>query len=88
MRFEFGENEEQKEEQKYFFEDEFDEFDENDIIEMAQVNLVSYDINQKILQSAIKVAENSLFWRFKSPRKKLELIKNIYQGFSKLIEEE
>jgi len=85
MRFEFGENEEQKEEQKYFFEDEFDE---NDIIEMAQVNLVSYDLNQKILQSAIKVAENSLFWKFKRPRKKLELIKKIYRAFSKLIEEE
>ena len=85
MRFEFEENEEQKEEQRYFFEDEFDE---DEIIEMAQVNLVSYDLNQKILQASIQVAEHSFFWRFKSLNKKLKLIREIYLAFSKLIEEE
>ena len=88
MRFEFGENEEQKKEQKYFFEDDEFELDEDDLMEMAQVNLVSYDLNQKVLQASIQVAENALFWRFKSVHKKLELIEKIYRGFSKLIEEE
>ena len=67
---------------------EDDKLDEDVIIEMAQVNLVSYDLNQKILQASVQVAENSFFWRFKSVNKKLKLIRKIYLAFSKLIEEE
>lgn len=58
-----------------FDEDEnFDDFDE-----MISIDLTNININQKIMETAISIAEKTWFWNFRSLNKRLEILEKIYQ---------
>lgn len=68
--------------------DEIDWDDEEEMLRMAQMDLVASDLNQRLLESTIKLLEKSWFWRFKSIEIKLEMIESVYVQLSKLLASE
>lgn len=81
---------------KFYFEDNFEDEDEDDFedemiekgihedkVALAQLDLFELELNKKILIMAIKICENSFFWKLYSMNKKMNLISNSY---NKLIE--
>lgn len=56
-------------------------------LEQDQINLVTEELNQSLLEMAVKIAEKSWFWRFKSPASKASIITRIYKRMKKLIRE-
>ena len=69
--------------------DEFEHLnDGSEIIGFAQIDLMAFQLNQKLLKKAVDLAEKSLFWRFRSLETKLKKIETIYQSLKKLLEEQ
>jgi hypothetical protein len=52
---------------------------------MRTLELDERDLNSKILFKTIKGLEKSWFWRFKSPAKKLKMIKQAYLFYFELL---
>ena len=58
------------------------------VAEMLEAGLGFQELDQSMVYLAVKVAEKSLFWRFRSMSKKLAEINEAYAFLSKLVEEE
>jgi hypothetical protein len=76
-RFNFGEDEENED-----YEDEEKFIQGPDFFSMAQFPLE----NENLIGSAIKICENSFFWKFYSIEKKIKLIKKTYSFLEKLVD--
>ena len=60
--------------------------EKKELIEVLKVQLYQKEINQELLLRTIKYLSKSFFWRFKSQRKKLQLILETYQTFKILVD--
>jgi hypothetical protein len=58
-----------------------------EFMHMAQLDLASVDLNQKLLAESIKMLERSWFWRFYSLETKLVKIRKTYEDLTRLMEE-
>ena len=58
-----------------------------EFMHMAQLDLASVDLNQKLLAESIKMLEKSWFWRFRSVETKLTMIRKTYEELTRLMEE-
>lgn len=102
MRYFNGKNpnpndDEYKEEVDNFFGEEDDddedyEDDEEDLAAEAreiaeELDLVNFDLNQKLLDRAIRVSEKTFLWRWRSHNTKLRIIAETYMFLDKLIQE-
>lgn len=56
------------------------------LIEAAKLELIQKDLNYSTLIETLNYLEKSIFWRFKSKRKKLDLIIETYQTFKALVD--
>jgi len=56
-----------------------------EIMNIMHVDLVQIELNQKLLEQATKIAEKSLFWKFRSTKSKLEAIENIYETIADMV---
>lgn len=62
--------------------------DSDGLVEIMHMDLAQSELNQHLLSKAIDVAKEGFFWRFKSNKKKLEEIKNIYSQLIQMTEDE
>jgi len=60
---------------------------EFEMMHMAQLDLASVDLNQRLLAESIRMLEKSWLWRFRSIKSKLELIKKSYTELTSLMEQ-
>lgn len=60
--------------------------DENDIMGAMQLDIAEQQLNQELLDRAIKIAKQSWFWSFKSVEKKMLKIELVYNHLKKIIE--
>jgi hypothetical protein len=56
-------------------------------LQMAQTGMLITELNQKMLQIALQLAEKTWFWRWKSPEKKLKIVENIYNKLNDIIDQ-
>lgn len=76
------------EEDEDFRDEDFEEFGNNEtILGFAQIDVMSAELSQKLLQKAIDFCENSFFWRFRSKDAKLIMIEETYSKFKAFLEE-
>ena len=79
--------------------DYFEEEDENnqevneeesaeDVVDLANLDLIALGINGRILKMSIDLAASTWFWRFRSLDFKLKSINRIYHKFMELVSEE
>jgi hypothetical protein len=66
--------------------DDVGQTDANMIVEMAQLDLVVYDLNLRLLSEVVRSLEKSCFWKFKTNKTKMRLIQETYELFNKLIQ--
>ncbi len=87
-RFDADDNEEFQDELEEMFEFEFDEdfAAKSEIISVLQLDLVEYDINQKLLQTVIKMCEKSWGWRFRRTKTKVRIITEAYKSLADLMD--
>ena len=55
-------------------------------MDVFQLNLVQYELNQSLIAKTIAFLEKSWFWKFKSVEIKLKLIEETYNKFKELSE--
>jgi hypothetical protein len=60
--------------------------EKKELIEVLKVQLYQKEINHELLLRTIKYLSKGLFWKFKSQRRKLQLILETYQTFKILID--
>lgn len=60
--------------------------DNDDMITVMQMELARTELNQKLLDRAILLAEKAWFWQFRSNEYKTKQISRIYQNFLSLTE--
>lgn len=79
---------------KYFDEDHDDDDDFDDVyheeskqLKLAELALVEFNLNRRILGNVVKMLENSFWWRFLSYKTKLNMIRNTYHELNNLIED-
>lgn len=53
----------------------------------AQIDLVSIDLNQRLLDSAIEICRDSWLWRFYTTGRKLKLVNEVYRQLDLLMAE-
>lgn len=86
------EDDDQKRDIEKFFEipdDEGSDADMNEnILNIAQMELISTELNQKVLFESIRMLEKSFFWRFRRYKTKLNMIAEVYKNFLLLLSEE
>jgi len=58
-----------------------------EFMHMAQLDLASVDLNQKLLAESIKMLEKSWLWRFRSMETKLTMVRKTYEDLTRLMEE-
>jgi len=58
------------------------------IAAMMQMDIAQSELNQHLLEKAIKIARESLFWRFRATSWKMKEIEKIYRQLLKLTEDE
>lgn len=92
----FGE--EPEDEQQFSFDDGYNDDDEDedtegvayidpsDFVDMMQMDLAQTELNQHLLGKAIDIAQQSLFWRFRSTAWKMHTIKKIYRDLLEMTE--
>jgi hypothetical protein len=86
-RFDYDNSDEYRDDIDQFFGDEDDDEEyELGVIEMLQANFVAFDLNRKLLKTAIKMAERSFLWRFWPIRWKLKAISDTYYTLNSLVE--
>lgn len=95
-RFNYGENEDYRDDNKFFEDEDHEEYDEYEgddryeeevnLLEIIHINLEAIDINRRILSSAIKIAEKSFLWRLWPINWKLNVISNIYHTLDSLVD--
>lgn len=81
---------------EYEDDDKDDEMDENiaddlflkdQIISVQQENndILKMEADEKLLETAVRVCENSWFWAWRSPVSKVKVIKRVYKQFKSLL---
>lgn len=90
-RFDYDENEEYREDVDRFFEEDDGMIPEqynmkDDEIQELQIDFVNRDLNYRILRSAIKMCEKTLFWKFRTHKTRLSMIADAYNKFRELEE--
>lgn len=60
--------------------------EKRELVQAIRLQLLQKEINHSILNKTIKYLEKSLFWRFKSAQRKLDLIVDTYQNFKALVD--
>lgn len=80
----FNEDEEMEDEEgeAYAF------IDESDLIGAMQLDIAEQELNQEMLEKAMKIAKQSWFWIFKSSSAKMSEIEFIYKKLKKIADEE
>jgi len=96
-RFNYDDNEEYREDVDKFFSEEgegdlSDEqykaiIEEERAIQQLQIRFVHRDLNHRILRTAIRACEKSIWWRFCRHTTKLKMIDATYKQLRKLEEE-
>lgn len=90
--FNYDDDDDQKRDIEKFFEipdDEGSDLEMNEnILDIAQMELQSAELNQRILFEAIKMLEKSFFWRFRRYKTKLNMVAEVYKGFVLILREE
>ncbi len=89
-RFNYDDHEDFKEEIDNFWlgEDDSDEpyVEKGDIINMLQIDMVEYELNQRTLATAFNLCKSSFLWRFRSLASKLKMLKQVYSNFSEVLD--
>ena len=97
-RFDYDGSEDYRDEVNQFFDD--DDYDEDDyddddeyvrdasLIEIVHTNLATLDLNRKLLEAAIKVAEKNFLWALWPMQWKLQAISEAYDTLDKLVDTE
>lgn len=97
-RFNYEDNDEYREDVDKFFSEEQAEGDLSDedykiimeeekAMQQMQINFVNRDLNHRILRTAIRTCEKSIWWWFSKHATKLKMIQTAYKQFRKLEEE-
>jgi hypothetical protein len=60
----------------------------SEIIGFAQIDLMSSELDQRLLETTIAFLEKSFWWKFKSADSKLRLIEQTYKRLRKVTAEE
>jgi hypothetical protein len=60
--------------------------EKNELIEVLKTQLYQKKMNQELLMRVVKFLSKSFFWRFKTQKKKLQLIIETYQTFKVLVD--
>jgi hypothetical protein len=89
-RFDSDENDEFQDELEHMFDFEFDDelTEKTNIINVLQLDLVEYDLNQRLLSIVIKMLEKSFMWKFRSLSSKQKAIREQYQAMLALVDRE
>lgn len=97
-RFNYEDNDEYREDvDKFFSEEATGELtpeqykqlmEEEQAFQQMQARLVYRDFNHRVLRSAIRMCEKSLWWWFYSQDTRLRLIENAYKRLKKLEEDQ
>lgn len=66
--------------------DEYEDVADNDVVDLAQIDLLDKKLNQSLLDSVISLLSKSFFWKFRPLDSKLEIIENTYKKFRSLVE--
>lgn len=83
-RFNFEDNEEFPDERvpdlEELTESEYEQLVEHaEFVDLKNLNLREFDLNQKLVYKAIKLCENNFLWKFRTTKKKLLLVKEAYE---------
>tara|TARA_Y100000034_G_scaffold40932_1_gene50380 strand:- start:1573 stop:1908 length:336 start_codon:yes stop_codon:yes gene_type:complete len=62
--------------------------EKGDIINMLQIDMVEYELNQRILTAAYKLCKSSFWWRFRTVKSKIAMVKFVYLNFVELLDRE
>ena len=61
-------------------EEEFTAYiDEEDLMRLLEEQVAHIKLNQNLLKMAIAIAKTKLFWNYKSEKKQMNIVNNIYQ---------
>lgn len=60
--------------------------EKRELVEAIKLQLMQRELNSFVLTETLKYLEKNWFWRFKSKKKKLELIVETYQLFKALVD--
>lgn len=58
---------------------------DTDVLGAMELDLAEVSLNHQLLDRAIKVAKQNVFWWFKSPAKKMKCIEKIYRRLDRLV---
>jgi hypothetical protein len=59
--------------------------DQDRYIEMSEINNTQHSINQYTMDIAVNILEKSWLWRFRSAKKKLEMVAEMYHHLTEMI---
>lgn len=98
-RFEFEDGDEFQDDNLFEADDDGDEgegmelnseyiklLEKKELIEALKITVYQKEINQELLFKTVDFLSKSFFWKFKSNRKKLQLIVETYQTFKTLVD--
>ncbi len=77
------------EDENFYLDEDDDDIEDDEygqLVDVFQLNLVQYELNQNLIAKTIAFLEKSWFWKFKSTEKKLKLIEETYNKFKELSE--
>jgi len=89
-RFNFEDSDDPQDDNLFHDLDELNDSEYEQLIEHAEyvdlknLNLAEYELNQKVLYKAIKLCEKNFFWSFKNPKSKIKLVVETYHILRKL----
>lgn len=97
-RFNYDENEDNREEVDNFFNEDgdlndndfndFDDFDiDDEIMQELHYEILNREANNRLLKTTLRLCEKSFWWRFYSVDQKIEYIEKVYAKLKKLEEE-
>jgi len=58
--------------------------DESDLAQAIQIELAEQELDQEMMNKAIKIAKQNWFWSFKSSKKKISEIEFIYTELNRI----
>lgn len=83
-RFDYDDNEEFREDVDNFFRDSADFFEDDEHDLQQSVDFVMRDLNLRIMRTAIRMLEKSIWWKFSSLNTRLKMIDKTYKKLKKL----
>ena len=84
----FYEDDEQEQEHEENMDEFFEEMQENmgGFIEMVPMEMIAAATNQKVLIASIRIVESNFWWRFRSVKTKIRMIRETYKAINQLLE--